>query len=114
MMNIGIPSIVVKMLRHKFDQQWSLRKTESTESEQARILRLIKPSIVNLDTRLAGPTLSVENLLDIEVDDVLTFDFPVSRSLDLTVNGVLKYKGNVISTGRKRAYEISQHYKVHE
>src|SRR2546421_9706892 len=28
MMNIGIPSIIVKMLRHKFDQQWSLRKTE--------------------------------------------------------------------------------------
>ncbi len=25
MMNIGIPSIVVKMLRHKFDQQWSVR-----------------------------------------------------------------------------------------
>ncbi|MGI8742389.1 MAG: flagellar motor switch protein FliM, partial [Bryobacteraceae bacterium] len=23
MMNIGIPSIIVKMLRHKFDQQWS-------------------------------------------------------------------------------------------
>jgi hypothetical protein len=27
MMNIGIPSIVVKMLRNKFDQQWSVRKS---------------------------------------------------------------------------------------
>src|SRR6266705_5705194 len=26
MMNIGIPSIIVKMLRQKFDQQWSVRK----------------------------------------------------------------------------------------
>ena len=33
MMNIGIPSIIVKMLRQKFDQQWSLRKTQATENE---------------------------------------------------------------------------------
>jgi flagellar motor switch protein FliM len=111
MMNIGIPSIVVKMLRHKFDQQWSLRKSESTETEQARILKLIKPSMLNLDTRLSGPTLRVEDLLDIEVEDVLTFDYPVSRPLDLTVNGVLKYRGNVINTGRNRGYEVSNSYK---
>ncbi len=111
MMNIGIPSIVVKMLRHKFDQQWSLRKSESTETEQARILKLIKPSMLNLDTRLSGPTLRVEDLLDIKVDDVLTFDYPVNRPLDLTVNGVLKYRGSVINTGRNRGYEVSNTYK---
>ena len=38
MMNIGIPSIVVKMLRHKFDQQWSVRRSQSTDEEQSRIL----------------------------------------------------------------------------
>ena len=52
MMNIGIPSIVVKMLRHKFDQQWSLRKTESTEVEQGRILRLIKAANLDVEARL--------------------------------------------------------------
>src|SRR5579863_1389999 len=51
MMNIGIPSIVVKMLRHKFDQQWSVRKSQSTEQEQARILRLVKPATLHLDSR---------------------------------------------------------------
>src|ERR1700722_8839204 len=51
MMNIGIPSIVVKMLRHKFDQQWSVRKTQSTEQEQARVLRLIRPAHMQLDGR---------------------------------------------------------------
>ena len=44
MMNIGIPSIIVKMLRQKFDQQWSVRKTQATEAEHARVLRLIRPS----------------------------------------------------------------------
>lgn len=114
MMNIGIPSIVVKMLRHKFDQQWSMRKAESTEDEQARILRLIKPAAVHLDARLAGPTLRVEDLLDIGVGDVLTFDYPVARPLNLTVNGILKFRGNVIGTGRNRAIEIAYPYKASE
>jgi flagellar motor switch protein FliM len=114
MMNIGIPSIVIKMLRHKFDQQWSLRKTESTEEEQARILRLIKSAAVHLDTRLAGPTLRVEDLLELEVEDVLTFDYPVARPMNLTVNGILKYRGSVISTGRNRAFEVAYPFKALE
>jgi flagellar motor switch protein FliM len=106
MMNIGIPSIVVKMLRNKFDQQWSLRKTESTEEEQSRILRLIKPAALFLESRLRGPTIRVEDLLDLAEEDLLTFDYAVDRPLDLTVNGVLKYRGNVVVSGRKRAFEI--------
>src|ERR1700730_12605032 len=96
MMNIGIPSIVVKMLRHKFDQQWSVRKTQSSEEEQARVLRLTRGSRIHLDSRLSGPTMSVEDLLDLNENDVLTFDFPVGRPLDLTVNGKRKYRGHVV------------------
>lgn len=110
MMNIGIPSIVVKMLRNKFDQQWSLRKSESTETEQTRILRLIKPAEISLDTRLDGPTLRVEDLLDIEEGDVLTFDYPVERPLLMTVNGRRKFRGGVVDTGRKRAFEVIDFY----
>lgn len=106
MMNIGIPSIIVKMLRQKFDQQWSVRKTRATEEEHARVLRLIRPAILHMDARLQGPTLTVEALLDLQEGDVLAFDYPVSRPLDITVNGRLKYQGEVVSTGRKRGFQI--------
>jgi len=112
MMNIGIPSIVVKMLRHKFDQQWSVRKSESTEAEQARIMRLIRPAKFLLDARLRGPTMRVEDLMDLKEDDVLTFDYPVGRVLDLSINGKLKYLGNAVTAGRKRAFEIEEPFKV--
>lgn len=111
MMNIGIPSIIVKMLRHKFDQQWSLRKTESTDVEQARILRLIKSATLNVEARLEGPTLRVEDLLEIGVDDVLTFDYPVGRPLDLLINGALKYRGNVVGSGHNRGFEVGYFYR---
>ena len=106
MMNIGIPSIIVKMLRHRFDQQWSVRRSQSTDQEQARILRLIKKATLNLDGRLNGPTLRVEDLMDLAEGDVLTFDYPVNRPLDFFLNGKLKYSGHIVSTGKKRAFEV--------
>ena len=108
MMNIGIPSIVVKMLRQKFDQQWSVRKTQATEDEHARMLRLIRPAIVRLDARLQGPKLGVQALLDLQEGDVLAFDYPVERPIDFAVNGRLKYQGEVVVTGRKRAFQIHE------
>jgi flagellar motor switch protein FliM len=92
MMNIGIPSIVVKMLRHKFDQQWSVRKSQSTEQEQDRVLRLIRPAQMHLDGRLDGPTMSVQDLMELKEGDVLTFDYPVGRQVNLNVNRKLKYR----------------------
>jgi flagellar motor switch protein FliM len=112
MMNIGIPSIVVKMLRHKFDQQWSVRKSESTEKEQARIVRLIRPSKMFVDGRLTGPTMRVEDLMDLKEEDVLTFDYPVERPLDLSINGKIKFRGGIVSTGRKRAFEIEDTFRA--
>ncbi len=112
MINIGIPSIVVKMLRHKFDQQWSIRRSESTEQEHALVWRLIKPAELSLDGRLEGPTLSVEDLMELAEGDVLAFDFPVGRPLDLVINGKLKFRGNVVTSGRKRAFQIEHSYRV--
>ncbi len=114
MMNLGIPSIIVKMLRQKFDQQWSVRKTEATEDEHQRLFKLIKPSHMKMDARLQGPTLKVEDLLRIEEGQILAFDYPVERKLDFLVNGKLKFQGEVVTTGRKRAFSIDKMFAAHE
>lgn len=106
MMNIGMPSIIIKMFRQKFDQQWSIRKSESTEDEQLRMFRLIQGATVHVDSRLRGPTLSVENLMELDEGDVLTFDYPTERPVDLLFNGHLKFKGKPAGTGRKKALHI--------
>ena len=114
MMNIGIPSIVVKMLRNKFDQQWSVRRSQPTEEEHARVLRLIKPAEITLDGRLEGPTLRVEDLMELAEGDVLAFDFPVGKPLNLLINGKLKYRGAVVTSGRKRAFQIDHLYRAQD
>ncbi|MEO8127869.1 MAG: flagellar motor switch protein FliM [Bryobacteraceae bacterium] len=110
MMNIGIPSIIIKMLRQKFDQQWSVRKTEVTEDEHARILRLIKPAKLTIDARLEGPTIQVEHMMMLACGDVLSFDYPADKPLHLLVNGKLKFRGQIFVSGRKKAFAIQQFY----
>jgi flagellar motor switch protein FliM len=105
-MNLGLPSIFIKMLRQRFDQQWTMRKSESTAEEQGRILRLIKPARIHAEARLDGPTLPVEALMELEEGDLLKFDYPVDRPLALLLNGKVKYKGHLATTGRKKIFAI--------
>lgn len=106
MMNIAIPSIVIKMMRQKFSHQWSVRKTESTDAAQRRILDLIRPATLSLDVRLEGPTLTMHDLLRIERGDVLSFDCPLRHPATCKVNGRPKFSGRMASTGRKLAFQI--------
>ncbi len=106
MMNIAMPSIVIKMMRQKFDQQWSVRKTESTDVEQARVLELIGGAELELDARLNGPTLLLKDLVDLAQGDILSFDYPVEKPLDCTVNGKLKFRGHIATTGQKKAFRV--------
>jgi flagellar motor switch protein FliM len=103
MMNIGIPSIIMKMLRQKFDQQWSVRRSESTEQDQDRILRLVKQSSIMLDARLRGPTMKTEDLMQLEAGDVLAFDYAIDAPVCLEINGRRKYLGHIVENGNRRA-----------
>jgi flagellar motor switch protein FliM len=102
MMNIAMPSIVIKMMRQKFDQQWSVRKTHASEAEQERVLRILRGSSLTLEGRLSGPTLTVEDLLTLDEGHLMTFDYPVGRPIDLLVNGAARFTGRIVASGRKR------------
>ena len=112
MMNIGIPSIIIKMLRQKFDQGWSNRRTAASEEEQARVLRLIRPARVHVDARLQGPTLRVEDLLELKEGDLLAFDYSATKPINLLINGKLKYVGNVVAAGNKRSVQLTEQFHL--
>jgi len=98
-----MPSIIIKMMRQKFDQQWSVRKSESTAEEQGRVLELIKPARVEIDVRLPVQNIQARDLLALRTGDVLAFDLPVHHALDVVLNGRRQFSGHVVNSGRKRA-----------
>ena len=106
MMNIALPSIVIKMMRHKFDQQWSVRKTHASEQEQARVLRALHQATLDVEARMEGPTLTIQDLLSLREGHLIAFDFPVERPVEVLVNGARKFTGHVVSTGKKRACQV--------
>jgi flagellar motor switch protein FliM len=110
MMNIAMPSIIIKMMRQKFDQQWSLRKSASTDQEQSRVLDLIRTSALHSEVLLAGPHLLLKDLMNIEEGDIVSFEYPTSRPLDLMLNGEKKYCGEIVDAGRRAAFRVTEKF----
>jgi flagellar motor switch protein FliM len=106
MMNIAMPSIIIKMMRQRFDQQWSVRKSESTGGEQERVLNLLRGSLVGLDVRLEGSSLVLKDLLGLEEGDVLILDSPVHKPMRCLLNGVAKFQGHLSSGDNKLRFTI--------
>jgi len=106
MMNIAMPAIIIKMMRHKFEQQWSVRRAESTESEQERMLRVLEGACVELDSRLEGAAIRVEDFLKLREGDLLEFDHPLQHSVHCIINGKPKFQGQVVCLGHKKAFRL--------
>jgi flagellar motor switch protein FliM len=105
MMNIAMPSIVIKMMRQKFEQQWST-KTQSSAPEQLRMMRRLRAAALSLEASLEGPVLKVRDLLTMSEGHLLTFDYPLDRPVDVRVNGARRFTAHLVSTGKRRACQI--------
>jgi flagellar motor switch protein FliM len=108
MMNIAMPSIIVKMMRQKFDQQWLLRKSAATDAEQMRVMKLIEPAEVNSEAILSGPRMRLRDLIELGEGDVLGLDYPAARPLDLLLGGRRKYRGEMVASGPRAAFRVTE------
>lgn len=108
MMNLAIPSLIIKMMRTKFTHHGGGRKGRPSETDQAKMLGRVLRSRLELDIRMQGQTLALSELLSLEPGDALTFDFPVTRPLDGLLQGTLKYQGQIVKQGRRRAFLIER------
>jgi flagellar motor switch protein FliM len=106
MMNMAMPAIIIKMMRQKFEQQWAVRKAESSDTERGRMMRFLSEAQVELDGRLDGTDFSVQDLLSLEEGDIITFDHPVGRPLDCMVNGKRKFQGQLIGVGNTKGFQV--------
>jgi flagellar motor switch protein FliM len=111
MMSIGIPSSVVKLLRQKFDQQWTARKSTMTD-ESERILSLVHASQLALEARVEGSTVYFEDLLALQEGDVLQFDTTLDQPVVLRVNGLPKYLGNVMISNGRRGFAVAERVEM--
>lgn len=107
MLNIGIPSSIVKSLRQKFDHQWSARRNPGTDDDSARMMERISGASVTVNALLEGATLAFSDLLRLSEGDILTLGRSINHPATLAVNGLPLFRSQVTVSGRQKAVMIT-------
>ena len=108
MMNFGIPSILVKMMGQKFEQQWSIQRRTGSREERHRMRALLKRVPLGIDTQLVGAKITVRDLLGLQQGDVVSLDLPLRRQTELKINGKSKFKGEIIAVENRRGVLVRE------
>jgi flagellar motor switch protein FliM len=78
---------------------------DSSDEEQ-RMARLEQAN-VELEVLLEGPTVAFRELMALEIDHVVRFDYPLDRPLRGLLNGDLALEGQIVNTGTKPAFRVT-------
>jgi flagellar motor switch protein FliM len=110
MMNLCIPSRMLKLIRHQFDQQWSVRRHKAAGSEAERIMDRLRSANLKISGEMRNSKVTVDELLNVAVGDVITFDQRLDDSVLLCVGGIAKFKGRIVLNRGRKAFEIHESY----
>jgi len=108
MMSLAIPSVILKMMRQKFDQQWTARKVETDPGRRAGVLKKIRSGTVRLEASLGAHSISIRDLISMEAGDVLMVDHPAKAVMTLKINGMPKFHGRAANADGRRAFAVEK------
>jgi flagellar motor switch protein FliM len=106
LMNLAIPSIFIKRIRHKFDQLQQVHKVHSNACDRAYLKETVQEIVLNFDAFIDGGNITAQTLLDLQMDDVIIFDQPTGGLIKGLLNGQEKWAGLVVDKRGKLAFEI--------
>jgi flagellar motor switch protein FliM len=113
-LNMAIPSLLIKMMRQRFDEQWTTRKSECTPQERQHILHLVSGSEAWMEVRLPGCRISARQISQLRPGDVLVLDIGVGEPVLCYVNGMARFYGKAVQAGKKRAVLIERALETSE
>jgi flagellar motor switch protein FliM len=105
MINLAMPSITIKGMVQKFDQQWTGGQSDPSDADQRRVLKLLRRAAVEVEPQLVS-SLSVKDLLALEVGSVVVLDHTVNRPITSVANRKAKFDGEVVCSGAHRAFLV--------
>jgi len=105
-LHLAIPSLIVKVLRQKFEPQPETRKSGSPELEQAIQEKLAAGLKLRLDCTLLGSTIRLRDLLKLKPGDVIDTGIACDDVVTIMVNGLPKFCGEVTVEGPKQSVVI--------
>jgi flagellar motor switch protein FliM len=89
----------------------AVKESATLTTPQANLDRnaaLLKEAIVELEVLLEGPTMLFGELAALTPGRVVTFEYPLRKPLRAVLNGAVRMPGHVVSSGRKRGFQIEE------
>jgi flagellar motor switch protein FliM len=75
-------------------------------ADMERNLGLIEDAKVGIEVTLNGPALVFRELLELKPGQVVTFDYPLTKPLQASLNGAPSLTGHIIGMQKKRALQV--------
>lgn len=105
-LNLGIPSILLKLIRHRFEQQWAMRRKEDVTRDSERIHSLVPYIPVDMAAELRGNAIQVRDFLELEVGDVIGLVQQHDKPMLLAVEGTPRFIGHVVRCRERRGFVV--------
>jgi flagellar motor switch protein FliM len=80
---------------------------DALEPDAGQKLALLDEAGMSLEVRLDGPLLPVADLMNLNPGQVIKLDYPLDQPLRGVINGTLSMEGAIVSSGKKRAFQIA-------
>jgi flagellar motor switch protein FliM len=108
-MSLCIPYMTLKPISSKLSaQRWFPANAQKALGKDARTLaRQLQHTFVTCICRLGTAEISVMELMDLRVGDILTLDRKATDEVDLMIGGHVKFRGKPGTAGRKVALHIN-------
>jgi flagellar motor switch protein FliM len=107
MINLAIPSIFIKRLRHMFEHLRRVHRAESKRQDQLHMAHVLNGVDLDLEVRLDGSTIRTRDLLDLRSGDVLSLNHPLTREAVALVNGSPKFRGDISVVDNTSSFKVS-------
>jgi flagellar motor switch protein FliM len=108
MMSVCLPSRMLKVIRNRFDQQWSSRRQKSAGNEASRIMALLRCAELTVSGEMRESSLTVDDLLKVSAGDIIQLNKGLGDPLLLCVAGIPKFQGYLVVRRGKMAFEITR------
>lgn len=107
MINLAIPSIFIKRLRHMFERLLRVNGTELKLKDQSQMAGILADVPLSLEACLDELTLSARDLVNLQVGHVLALDYPLTKPIAGYLNGRPMLLGEVTTAGPKLALRVT-------
>jgi flagellar motor switch protein FliM len=96
-LNLGIPSIVLKLLGKRFEQKhWAMRRKEDVARDQERIRGIIAGTLVGVRVEIGNSSLSIRDFLGLQPGDIVSLNHSIHEPVVVVVEGVPRFQGGVV------------------